>query len=438
MGAALLEFAERCGLVEKEKLTLVALSGGLDSICLCAALHEAGYTIAAAHFNHALRGEESDGDERFVVEFCAVRGIPCYTGRGDVAACARAEKIGTEEAGRKLRYDFLQRTAQEIGAAVIATAHHACDNAETMLFHLVRGTGSGGLAGIAPRRGNIVRPFLTLTRGELAEYAREKGLSCREDRTNADETYARNYIRANVLPELERLNAAAVRHMSEAALRLREDDALLNELAEEHLSALREENEEILLAGVELLRAPTALRRRMLRAMLRRLGVGEKDFAAAHYSSLEALCRDGQSRQLDLPHGVRAVWKEGTLRLFVRNAEAAASRELLLNETVFWGDYALTLSPEMAEGAIALDANALPLTVGAWEKKDRMVLPEFPAPRSLKRIFAERGFDANARESVPVIRSAGKIAAVCGVGVDKAFLPQGEAYYLIWKKNIKE
>lgn len=439
MSASLLAFAERTGLVQKEKLTLVALSGGLDSICLCEALHEAGYRIAAAHFNHALRGEASDGDERFVLDFCAARGIPCRTERGDVAAFARQEKIGTEEAARALRYAFLERSASELGASVIATAHHANDNAETVLFHLSRGTGLSGAAGIAPRRGNIVRPFLCVTREELSAYAREKGLSYREDATNSDEAYTRNYIRAKILPELAAVNTAAVRHISESALRFRADDEYLSELARERLTTLLAENGEVSLAGKELLGAPAALRRRMLTALLQRLGVGEKDFTAEHYTALEALCRDGQTRRLALPRAVCAVWKEGRLRLFVQSEEEKETVALSLGERAKWGGFEITLQSAAPDGeeTIALEESALtlPLTVGKWSAKDRMTPPGLPASRSLKRLFSERGIDADARERVPVIRSGEEIAAVCGIGADKAFLPEGKACYLIFSKT---
>lgn len=423
-------------LLSKEELTLAALSGGLDSVCLCVLLHEAGYRVAAAHFNHGLRGEESDGDERFVRAFCKTRDIPLVVGRGDVAAYAEEKRIGTEEAARILRYDFLERTAKELGAAAIATGHHANDNAETVLFHLARGTGIAGLSGIAPRRGSIVRPLLNVTRAELAAYAAQKHLSCREDATNRDEAYTRNFIRAQILPKLEAVNPAAVHHVSEVAQRLREDDALLNAMARERLGSLVEREATVSIVGAELLCAPVALRRRMLCELLRRLKVGEKDFTAAHYAAIEALCRDGRSRQLDLPRGVTAEWRRGYLTLSHKK-EGSGEAVLTLNESVRWGDWELSLSHEPSDGALALDLDAMPLTVGAWDAKDRMRLSDSRGERSLKRIFADRGITPSGREGVPVVRSGGKVAAVCLVGADEKFLPKTQACYLTCK-NIKE
>lgn len=421
-------------LLSKETLTLVALSGGLDSVCLCYLLCEAGYPVAAAHFNHRLRGEESDADERFVREFCKERNVPLFVGSGDVAAFAEEERIGTEEAARKLRYAFLERTARECDACCIATAHHANDNAETVLFNLARGTGSAGLAGIAARCGMLVRPLLGVTRAELLSYAHENGLAWCEDATNEDENYTRNFIRAQLLPRMEEVNAAAVQHIGEAAGRLREDEEFLTELAEARLSSLFESDGAVSLAGGDLLDAPAALRRRMLRAMLRRLGAGEKDFSAAHYCSLEELLRDRKRRTLDLPHGVRAVWDGGVLRL-----ENAPQREgavpLVMDGSVCRKGWRITLSREESDGALALDSGALPLSVDSWRAKDRLHLPGLPASRSVKRLLAERGVDATQRELLPVIRSGGTAAAVYGVGVDIAFSPRKDAVYITFQKT---
>ena len=148
---------------------LCAVSGGLDSMCLLDYMtRQKGFSVAAAHFNHRLRGAEADRDEEFVRDYCAQRRIPFVSGSGDVRALAEREGLSTEEAARRLRYEFLQETAEKNGADAIFTAHHADDNAETVLLNLVRGTGSAGLAGIPQVRGNLCRPFLRIPRAELA------------------------------------------------------------------------------------------------------------------------------------------------------------------------------------------------------------------------------------------------------------------------------
>ena len=153
---------------------LCAVSGGADSVCLLHWLKgraaEDGFTLTAAHFDHRLRGAESHRDAAFVEELCRAWKVPCAVGHGDVSGEAQRRGAGIEETARALRYDFLERTAEELGADLIATAHNANDNVETMLLHLVRGSGLQGLTGIRPRQGKRIRPLLTTTRAEILAY----------------------------------------------------------------------------------------------------------------------------------------------------------------------------------------------------------------------------------------------------------------------------
>ncbi|MBQ9858545.1 MAG: tRNA lysidine(34) synthetase TilS, partial [Oscillospiraceae bacterium] len=166
-----IEFIEKNSMISKGDTVLAAVSGGADSVCMLHILlelsKEHNFTVCAAHFNHTLRGEEADRDEAFVKELCTSLGVPFYAGRGDVAAFAKEQGKSTEEAARIMRYDFLHKTASETGAAKIATAHNADDNAETVILNLARGTGLAGLRGIPPVRDNIIRPILCLTREDV-------------------------------------------------------------------------------------------------------------------------------------------------------------------------------------------------------------------------------------------------------------------------------
>ncbi len=308
--------AKRFDMLPRGTLVLAAVSGGADSLSLLHWLCTQSVRVAAAHLNHGLRGEAADADEAFVCEFCAARGIPFYSERADVRALAAAEGLSVEEAGRRARYDFLERTADAIGASRVATAHHADDNAETILFQLARGARSG-LGGIAPVRGRYVRPFLDLTRAQIEAYAAENGLAYRTDETNADNAYARNYIRHEIMPRLATLNAAAARHIAETARTLRAESAFLDALAAERLK----EGGAIMAAArvtvpcKTLAAAPEALRGRMTRLLVDTLDVGKRDFTARHYAALEELCASEYGTHLDLPHGVSAEKRGGVLCL---------------------------------------------------------------------------------------------------------------------------
>jgi len=425
-----LDFARRYDLLPRYELLLVAASGGMDSMCLLDFLYENGYRVCAAHYNHQLRAQEADMDEDLVRAWCAARRIPLCVGTGDVAAYAAEHGLTVEEAARTLRYGFLNTIAAQTGAVRILTAHHANDNAETMLFHLARGTGLTGLAGIAPRSGLLARPFLCLTREEIAAYAGEHHVPYRTDVTNADTALTRNFIRAEVMPRMERVNPLAAAHMAETALRLREEDEFLNALAAERLTELKTEAGAVTLPCAAVAQAPAVLRPRLLRLALDALGAGKKDFAATHYDVLTALCAGSGAAQLDLPGGVTARRENGTLTLSMRRAAAPERAALHAGETVRWGDYLIRcekceLPPESPENVIILRGAVFdgPLSVGAWNARESMSLPVSRGSRSLKRLFAERGFPPDVRDHTPVLRANGAVAAVYGIGTDALFLP---------------
>ena len=197
---------------------LCAVSGGIDSMALLHLLwmwsRRDGFLLTAATFDHRLRPRSVE-DVQFVVRWCEKHQIPCEIGGGDVAAYAGARGLTVEEAARSLRYRFLEDAADRAGADYIATAHNADDNGETLLLHLLRGSGLNGLGGIPPRRGRIIRPLLEITRAEIEDYAGENDLPHREDETNRDTAYTRNYLRHRVMPLLREKNPNLVRTLSQ-------------------------------------------------------------------------------------------------------------------------------------------------------------------------------------------------------------------------------
>ena len=218
-------------MLPREGAVLCAVSGGADSMCLLHLLSslakEGGFRVSAAHYNHSLRGAESDRDAAFVAEWCALRGIPCIVGAGDVGREAELRGLGVEETARQMRYEFLRTVADTTGCDRIATAHSADDNLETLLLHLVRGAGLHGLAGIPPRRGDIVRPLLTTARADIMAYLEEHHVPHVEDSTNTDEAYARNRIRHDAIPALHYANSAAERSIARLCRQMRELDEWL-------------------------------------------------------------------------------------------------------------------------------------------------------------------------------------------------------------------
>lgn len=223
----------------------VAVSGGADSVALLLLLLEAreklGIVVSVAHLNHQLRGRASDRDEKFVARLTKDRQLELYVERSDVAAKARHEKANLEDAARRARYDFFSRLVTEKKVERVAVAHTADDQAETVLAHILRGTGLAGLGGIHPETDCVVRPLLCVRRAELRAYLRSKRQKWCEDATNQDTARLRARIRQKLLPLLEKqFQPAAVEHLVSLAEFAREDEALLELLAAQRCAAAAE------------------------------------------------------------------------------------------------------------------------------------------------------------------------------------------------------
>jgi tRNA(Ile)-lysidine synthase len=201
---------------------LVALSGGSDSVSLLRVLQELHYTCVAAHCNFQLRGSDSERDERFVTELCRDRAIPLYIKRFDTRAEAARRKVSIETAARDLRYAWFDALVNDEHVAdCVALGHHRDDQAETVLLHLLRGSGIDGLQGMLPRRGYLVRPLLSVSREQIEEYLRRIGQAHVDDASNADEHYTRNRVRHTLFPLLETFNPAIRQRLAEMANDLR-------------------------------------------------------------------------------------------------------------------------------------------------------------------------------------------------------------------------
>ncbi len=401
---------------------LCAVSGGLDSMCLLHFMKEQpGFAVTAAHFNHQLRGAESDGDEAFVREVCGEWNISLAVGHGDVRAFAAREGLSIEEAARTLRYAFLEDTAAREGCDAVLTAHHAGDNAETLLLNLVRGTGSRGLRGIPERRGNILRPFLRITRAELSAYAAAHNIPHVEDETNADpEAAARNLIRLQVMPLLRQVNPQAEAHMSRTANQLREIDRYLDQQAKRAFVGLGTGPGWVSFPWETLRQAPPPLQPRLLLLLIDQMEVGRKDFGAVH---LEAVLGLENERSIDLPYGIVARRERG--RLFLRRRQSPPSLAALTpGRPLAWGPWTVTLLDRPAGEGLALRNGDEPLSAGPCPPAARLCLPgTHGGSRTVKRLCLDRRISLEERASLPAIYAGGRLAAVWRLGVDESFLP---------------
>ncbi|WP_297870337.1 tRNA lysidine(34) synthetase TilS [uncultured Oscillibacter sp.] len=431
----LLERAPYAVLPERGETVLCAVSGGLDSMCLLFMLdawcREREGQVIAAHFNHQLRDGTALRDEAFVRKACGDWGTPLTVGRGDVRALAAREGLSLEEAARTLRYAFLRQTAAERGCKRLYTAHHAGDNAETVLLNLIRGTGLRGLAGMEYRRDDVCRPLLGVTREELETCAAAYGIPHVEDETNADPAAAsRNFLRLNVMPLLKELNPKAVEHINQTARYVREADRALERDAAERTARVEVREGRVTLNIDLLFAAPEAVRPRMLLILFDRLGVGRRDIGAVHLNAILSMARHtDQSREsrLSLPHGVTARYCRRWLILETR-PQTLTEVQLMPGRPLIWGDYRLTLLDRPEGEGLALrprtPSESWAVSVGPCVPGDRLTLPGARGSRSIKRLCLDRRISLAERDRLPAVYVEGRLAAVWRLGVDEAFLPR--------------
>lgn len=357
------------------------------------------FSLAAAHYNHSLRGEESDRDQAFVEELCFRYDIPLYKEKGSVTA----GKKGLEAAARDARYAFLLSLPGKI-----ATAHTADDNAETVVMHLVRGTGLKGLGGINPVRGRIIRPMLTVTREEVLSFLQEYHLSYVEDSSNNTDDFLRNRIRHYVMPLLRQENPRLSENLSHTALRLRQDEQLLSDMCAGELPE------------VDALRSmPETLRRRYLCSFLESVGVKEPE--AEHIAQAEKLVFSTKpSASACLPGGVR---------IYRRYNRLTAGKDLPELTEQFLECPSQVLVPEQSlcirclpfEGYVLKPERftVCPqgrIVIRSRKAGDKMRLQG--GTKSLKELFIDRKIPAALRNQIPVVADDGGVLGVYGIGAN--------------------
>jgi len=335
---------KRCRMVSPGQRILAAVSGGADSVCLLAVLHalapEFSFSLEAVHVEHGIRGEESLQDCAYVERLCGKLGVRLTVRHIHVPELARQSGRTEEEEARIQRYRIFEETAEQCGAQRVAVAHHLGDQAETVLWNLIRGSGLRGLRGILPvrplRDGQaasplVVRPLLETSREEIEQYLEACGLSYRTDRTNLDKTVTRNKIRHDILPDLIKLNAQAPRHIAQAAEEAAEAEVYLERVtarAAEGCIHCQADGQPVLLLARWQKEEPF-IRRRLLRECIRRAsGNGSlKDIGAVHVEALMGLACGGGEKSVRLPGGLTAVRSYGQIR-FLSGAEALSGAVL--------------------------------------------------------------------------------------------------------------
>lgn len=400
-----------------ETPVLLGLSGGADSRLLLHLLAEdskqKGYRLTLAHVNHGIRGENALRDRDFCATLAKQYGLELSVLDADVPRLAAERGMGLEETGRAVRYDYFARLMSERNIPILATAHHADDNLETVVFRLARGTGLAGLCGIAPCRGfengYLTRPLLGMSKQRILELCDGYGLQYVTDETNAEPTAARNRIRAEVTPLFEQLfddPQSRVYHMSES---LREDEALLRGMADELLAAARVENHGLSLDV--LVAAPKPIRRRVL-AMWCRQCIGAEP-ERVHLEALEHLVIAGGSREaVALPRDATALAEMGVLRMVVEPIACAADFRLPLTEGVTVLDSGIRITVEKSEKSSKIHSTYTQACIMIYGRLDAYCwrsrregdqLLSGGMHKKIRKLFREAGIPVRVRDCMPLL-----------------------------------
>jgi tRNA(Ile)-lysidine synthase len=479
LASRLLESLRRTGKLRAGERVGVGVSGGADSVALLMLLLELrdalGIVLSVAHLNHKLRGATSNADVKFVRQLAAKHGLEFYGESVDVAARARREKANLEDAGRRARYEFFARLVAEGKVDVVAVAHTADDQAETVLAHIMRGTGLAGLGGIHPETESVVRPLLGVRRAELRAYLRAKKQKWREDRTNRDTARTRARIRKNLLPLLERESQrGVVDHLASLAEFAREDEKFLEYLAKWRCDLLgkKEVNEtRISVKGLlEPLRIGdfntelpvdaekegencAALIKRMLRRLIEERKSGAGQITGRHIVAVKELARQGQNgKSLQLPGGVdvrrernELVFRANSSRLVrrisgKRGAEKTPAAEYEHKIDFRNGDVTLRVPQvqcvfrlrvidwvaqrgDTSKSGAVLDRDRLrlPLVLRNWRFGDKLQPTGHQKAHKLKRLLNEKRISRWERDGWPVLTSGGFLVWARGFPVAAGF-----------------
>jgi tRNA(Ile)-lysidine synthase len=449
----------------------VAVSGGADSVALLLLLSELreqlGIVLSVVHLNHKLRGKSSDTDEKFVAKLAAKHGLPFHGECADVVSKAKRDKANLEDAARRVRYGFFAKLVQGGHVTRVAVAHTADDQAETVLAHILRGTGLAGLGGIHPVAGHVVRPLIELRRAELRAYLKSREQTWREDATNRDTARMRARIRKKLIPLLKKhFQSAVVEHLATLAELAREDEVFLNLLTQERASKIFKREDDTARVSIEDLLAfrpreergaaegtekrneeTRALSKRLVRWIVREWKPRAGQLNAEHVQTVLELAERGENgKSIQLPGGVEVRRERDTLVFRASPGTAAANKgqpkQYEYYVDIDSGQYQaivpipnlgcvfrfrvidwLAKRGETSDTGPVLDRDTLrfPLVLRNWRPGDKFRPLGRRNAHKLKRLLNEKHISRWERDGWPVLTSGGVLAWARGFPVAAQF-----------------
>lgn len=409
-------------LLQNGDSVVCAVSGGADSICLLHTMltlkSEYNLTVYVANVNHLIRGEESDLDSEFVKKICRAADVECFYREYDVVKIAKQRKIGEEECGRILRYEFFNEISEKLNGAKIATAHNLNDNAETVLFRLIRGTSAEGICGIKHKRENIIRPLLDVSREEIEKYLYENSISWREDSTNKIPVYARNKIRLNVMPHLRDISKGAEQKIVAAAQRISEDNEFINECARVV------ENEclfETYILTEPFASSPFPLKRRIAANALKKWGT--REVTAEKIEKFIAFFDKDSGKQFDIDSDSYAEKAYDRVNFCKRSINDDFSEFLDIGHNVSRDGWELSIEiltkpiSKRGNNIAVFDAEklTLPLLVRYRRDGDKILPKGMHGTKKISDIFTDEKIDRHLRRVIPVVENDSCIVYIGGI-----------------------
>ncbi|MCX7972929.1 MAG: tRNA lysidine(34) synthetase TilS [Candidatus Aminicenantes bacterium] len=438
-------------MIEPKDHILLAYSGGPDSTCLLSLLvrlqSKIPFQLSLAHLNHGLR-PSAKKDETFVIQVAKKYALPLVLKRVDVRAYARKRRLNLEEAGRELRYHFLEETRKRLGATKIATGHNLDDQAETFLLRLIRGSGPRGLRGILPEiEGKIIRPLIFFRRREIETYLKELKIPFCLDESNFDRRFLRNRLRLELIPLLEeRFNPQIVANLARMADILREEEDFLEKIEEEQLSrVIKVEGNDLWLDAKALEKLHPALARRLIRRFLMRL---RGDLREISFQEVEAVRRLEPGKKIHLKRGIKLVrlnhfileeksWRQ--LRNYQLNWDGKQTIEIPGLGFKFSGQKIkgdeLPPFDDGCRACLSWRKLDFPLLIRTRRPGDRYQPLGSDKPKKLKAVMSSRHIPVNLRPFWPLFISGKEIVWIPGCPINEAFKIQSkkEAIFVIEK-----
>lgn len=430
------EYIQRRKLIKLSQSVLLAVSGGIDSMVmlhLFSRLYEKmKLHLSVIHVNHQLRGEESMGDENFVKQMSDYYHIPFYCERIDVMSYAHEQGLSKQLAARHLRYECFERIRSQVNGDVVATAHHADDNAETVLLNIIRGTGIHGLAGIPPKResGCIIRPLLCATRKEIESYAVEQSIKYRNDSSNSSLKYRRNELRLNILPELQKKNLNIIQNLNLVADIMQDVNKKMRKMVNEaiHFIAQEDANGHTLLNIKKMKSKPIFLWDEIFVELLNRM---EIEPIEKKVDALRRLCIQPTGRIVELSGESIACRDRDYIVFKIKDNKQVDARHVEFGKSYEYKNYIVSISaPQTVPRTYSqtheveyIDADRLGehFLLRSWRTGDWFIPLGMKKKKKLSDFFTDQKVPRYQKSSIPVLESDGSIVWICGKRLDDRF-----------------